>query len=165
MNLWCTCASVIYRHAEGLSTTTSQTSCPCCKLVKWQLQYWQRVMSLNWKQTKHTVVPSGMRIPIETVLSLLSVSHTCLFCISQYISLFRCTMWGKSLHVNWRFLMARCYSVLVQWGGKFWIRNWSKNRRCCDWPLHSSKCQVFIFQEEYINVSMLAKQLLSSHYP
>lgn len=57
-------------------------------------------MSLNWKKTKHTVVPSGMRISIETILSLLSVSHTCIFFAFLSTFLFSDVQCGENLFMS-----------------------------------------------------------------
>lgn len=90
--------------------------------------------------------------------------HICVFCISQYFSLFRSTMWWKSLHVDCPFLLVRFHSGLVRWGERFQIWIWSNNSKCCDWPLHSGRSSFFVFHSKEVNILMSANKHLRSHY-
>lgn len=147
MSLWCRSTRV---------TTDMQK---VCQQPNYQPN---RLATLQTGQVTTSVLTKGDVTELEKNLTLLShlgwefpwksyhlyavfFSHLYLLCVSQYFSVFSCTMWWKSLHVIRPFPMVRCYWCLVQREGRFQIWNWSKDTRCCDWPLHSGRCNSFIF--------------------
>lgn len=150
MNLWCTYAGVpaVMQNVCNNQPPAKQAVLQTGQGTPLQnVKYLQRVMSLNWKQKQHPAAPFRMRTSMEIIPAFAGLFcwgffSSCVYslCISQHHSLFRCTMWWKSLHVLCPVFMVTCSSGLVQWGGKFQIWNWGKNKRCNVWPLHPGRC-------------------------